>query len=85
MLAVINFPKVNEKCIKILKCLHKAFVFERVNAKNHTIATVSSQTMCCCLFFHIKFGLSLDKFIKVLKVLLNFSNYVSLIVICQIC
>ena len=40
MLAIINFPKINEKCIKILKYLHKTLVFERVNDKNHTIAAV---------------------------------------------
>ena len=40
MLAIINFPKINEKCIKILKCLHKMLIFERVNDKNHTTATV---------------------------------------------
>ena len=36
MLVIINFPKINEKCIKILKCLHKILV----NDKNHTIAAV---------------------------------------------
>ena len=36
MLAIINFPKINEKCIKILEYLHKTLVFERVNEKNHT-------------------------------------------------
>ena len=40
MLAIINFPKINEKCIEILKYLHKTLVFERVNDKNHTIAAV---------------------------------------------
>ena len=40
MLAIINFPKINEKCMKILKYLHKTLVFERVNDKNHTIAAV---------------------------------------------
>ena len=40
MLAIISFPKINEKCIKILKYLHKTLVFERVNDKNHTIAAV---------------------------------------------
>ena len=41
MLATINFPKTNEKCIKVLKCLHKTLVFERVtNDKNHAIAAV---------------------------------------------
>ena len=39
MLAIINFAKINEKCIK-LKCLHKILVFERVNDKHHTIAPV---------------------------------------------
>ena len=36
MLAIINFTKIIEKCIKILKCLHEILVFERVNDKNHT-------------------------------------------------
>ena len=40
MLAIINFPKINEKCIKPLKCLHKMLVFERVNDEHHTIAAV---------------------------------------------
>ena len=40
MLAIINFAKINEKCIKLLKCLHKILVFERVNDKHHTIAPV---------------------------------------------
>ena len=37
MFAIINFPKIKERYIKILKCLHKSLVFERVNDKNHTI------------------------------------------------
>ena len=40
MLVIIIFPKINEKCIKILKYLHKTLVFERVNDKNHTIAAI---------------------------------------------
>ena len=40
MLAIIIFPKINEKCIKILKYLQKTLVFERVNDKNHTIAAI---------------------------------------------
>ena len=40
MLAIINVPKMNEKYIRIFKCLHATLVFERVNDKNHTIATV---------------------------------------------
>ena len=40
MLTVINFPKINEKCIKILKYLHKTLVFEIADDKNHTIAAV---------------------------------------------
>ena len=40
MLAIINFPKINKKCIKILKRLHRTLVFGRVNDKNHTIAAV---------------------------------------------
>ena len=40
MLAIIDFPKINEKCIKILKYLQKTLVFERVNDKNHTIAVI---------------------------------------------
>ena len=40
MLAIINFPKINEKCIKILKCVHKILGFERVNDKNQTTAAV---------------------------------------------
>ena len=40
MLAIISFPKINEKYIRILKWLHKILVFERVNHKNHTIAAV---------------------------------------------
>ena len=40
MLAIINFPKINQKCIKILKCLHKTLVSERVNDKKHTISAV---------------------------------------------
>ena len=38
MLAIINFPKINEKYVKILKYLYKTLVFERVNDKNHAIA-----------------------------------------------
>ena len=40
MFAIINFPKNNEKCIKIIKWLHKTLAFERVNDKNHTIVAV---------------------------------------------
>ena len=40
MLAIIIFPKINEKCIKGLKYLDKTLVFERVNVKNHTIAAI---------------------------------------------
>ena len=40
MLAIINVPKMNEKYIRIFKCLHATLVFERVNNKNHTIAAV---------------------------------------------
>ena len=40
MLAIITFPEINEKCIKVLKCLHKILVFERVNNKNRTIAAI---------------------------------------------
>ena len=40
MLAIINFLKINEKCIKILKNLHKTLGFERVNDKNYTISAV---------------------------------------------
>ena len=40
MFAIINFPKNNEKCIKIIKWLHKILVFEIVNYKNHTIVAV---------------------------------------------
>ena len=40
MLEIINSPKINEKCMKILKYLHETLIFERVNDKNHTIATV---------------------------------------------
>ena len=39
-LAIIHFPKINEKCIKVPKCLHKILVFERVNNKNRTIAAI---------------------------------------------
>ena len=38
MLVIITFLKINEKCIKILKCLHKRLDFERVHDKNHTTA-----------------------------------------------
>ena len=38
MLVIITFLKINEKCIKILKCLHKMLDFERVHGKNHTTA-----------------------------------------------
>ena len=41
MLAIVNFPKINEKCITILKYLHKTVVFERVNDKNYTITIVA--------------------------------------------
>ena len=37
MLALINFPKIYEKCIKILKYLHKTLIFGRANDKNHTM------------------------------------------------
>ena len=37
MLAGINFLKTNEKYVKVLKCLHKSLVFERVNDKNQII------------------------------------------------
>ena len=40
MLTIVNFPKFNEKCIKILKHLLKILFFERFNDKNHTIAAV---------------------------------------------
>ena len=40
MLEIIIFPKINEKCIKGLKYLHKTLVFERVNVKNHTTAAI---------------------------------------------
>ena len=40
MPAITNFPKINEKYIKILKRLHKILVFERVNEKNHTNTAV---------------------------------------------
>ena len=34
MLEITNFPKFNKKCIKILKCLHKILIFERVKTRN---------------------------------------------------
>ena len=40
MLAIINFPKINKKCIKIFKYLHKTWAFERVNDKNYTIVAI---------------------------------------------
>ena len=40
MLVIINFPKINEKRIKVLKCLHKILVLERVSDKSHTTAAV---------------------------------------------
>ena len=40
MLSITNFPKINEKCTKILKCLHNILVFERVNDKKHTNGAV---------------------------------------------
>ena len=40
MLAIINFPKINKKCIKILEYLHKTLAFERVNDKNYTIVAI---------------------------------------------
>ena len=40
MFAIINFPKIHKICVKILKCLHKILVFERVNDKNYIIAAV---------------------------------------------
>ena len=40
MPVIINFPKINEKRIKILKSLHKILVFERVSDKSHTTAAV---------------------------------------------
>ena len=81
MLAIINFPKINEKCIKILKYLHKTLVFERVNDKNHTIAAIWNNVKLS-FFLYRKFGLTwtLDKLIKMLQVLLNFSNRLSLVV-----
>ena len=36
----LNFPKINEKCIKIPKCLYKILVFERVNDKKHNIGAI---------------------------------------------
>ena len=39
-MTIINFPKFNGKCIKILKCLHKILVFEKVHDKTHTISAV---------------------------------------------
>ena len=40
MFAIINFPKIKDKCIKILKYLHKTLTFEKSYDKNHTIAVV---------------------------------------------
>ena len=40
MLSLISFLKVNKKCTKILKYLHKNLVFERVNGKNHNIGAI---------------------------------------------
>ena len=40
MLAIINFPKIDQKCIKILKCLHKILMFQNVHDKNRTIVAV---------------------------------------------
>ena len=57
MLTVINFPKINEKCIKILKYLHKTLVSEIVDDKNHTIAAVRYH-VSLSLFLHRKFGLT---------------------------
>ena len=37
MLAIISFPKINEKSLKIFKYLHKTLVFEKFNDENHTI------------------------------------------------
>ena len=33
MFAIINFPKIKDKCIKILNYLHKTLTFERVMTK----------------------------------------------------
>ena len=57
MLSIINFPKINGKCIKILKFLHKTLVFERVNDKNHTFAAVWNHVKLS-FFLHRKFGLT---------------------------
>ena len=57
MLSIINYPKFNEKCIKILKYLHKTLVFERVNDKNHIIVTVWNHVQLA-FFLHRKFGLT---------------------------
>ena len=70
VLATISFPKVNEKCIKILKWLHKILAF----------GYCSSLKPCIALFIFIGLTEMLDKFIKVLQILLNFSNCVSLVV-----
>ena len=43
MLAILNFPKKNEKWIKILKCLHKILVFVKLMAK--TTLLQQSETM----------------------------------------
>ena len=43
MLAIINFPKKNEKWIKILKCLHKILVF--VKSMTKTTLLQQSETM----------------------------------------
>ena len=57
MLAIINSPKINEKCMKILKYLHKTLVFERVNDKNHTIAAIWNHVKVS-FFLYRKFGLT---------------------------
>ena len=70
VLAIISFPKVNQKCIKILKWLHKILAFGYCSSLKPYIA----------LFNFIGLTEMLDKFIKVLQILLNFSNCVSLVV-----
>ena len=70
VLAIISFPKVNQKCIKVLKWLHKILPF----------GYCSSLKPCIALFIFIGLTEMLDKFIKVLQILLNFSNCVSLVV-----
>ena len=61
MLAIINFPKINEKCMKILKYLHKTLVFERVNDKNHKPnKNRGSLKPCKAVFLFTKVWIDID-------------------------